>query len=122
MIIVFDPNDGTILYSGTFDPALNVASNHDYLDVADGTIVLNKKVNTATRTLIDAPIIGLSWQKIRAIRFDLLKSTDWAVLPDSPLNETQVVLAQSYRQTLRDITDTFAAPDLVQWPAKPEFL
>jgi hypothetical protein len=43
-------------------------------------------------------------------RNDLLSNSDWAVLPDSPLSEKEVIAWKEYRQFLRDM------PQQAQWP------
>ncbi|WP_018868271.1 MULTISPECIES: tail fiber assembly protein [unclassified Thioalkalivibrio] len=63
-----------------------------------------------------------SWEYVRENRDDILKETDWMVLPDSPLNETALAELKAYRQALRDIPSTFGSPAAVEWPEKPSFL
>lgn len=54
-------------------------------------------------------------QDPRRIRNDLLASTDWTQVPDSPLSEEQKQAYRTYRQALRDMTFT---GDII-WPKKP---
>jgi hypothetical protein len=56
-----------------------------------------------------------AWQTIRSQRNKKLYATDWAMLPDSPLNEQQKNLAATYRQQLRDITEQ-SDPFNIVWP------
>ena len=57
---------------------------------------------------------------LRMERNNLLKQSDWAVLPDSPItNKTDW---QNYRQELRDITEgltTVEEVEAVEFPTKP---
>lgn len=65
----------------------------------------------------DRAIAGL-----RAKRNSILASSDWTVLPDSPLSETEKTAWLEYRQDLRDITegvDTEAKVKAVKFPTKP---
>ena len=65
----------------------------------------------------DRAIAGL-----RQRRNSLLSSTDWTVLSDSPLSETEKTAWLEYRQDLRDITeglDTEAKVKAVVFPDKP---
>ena len=65
----------------------------------------------------DRAIAGL-----RQRRNSLLSSTDWTVLSDSPLSETEKTAWLEYRQDLRDITeglDTEAKVKAVVFPNKP---
>lgn len=60
---------------------------------------------------------SIDWDIIRFRRDDLLKQSDWTQLPDVP--ETIKAKWSLYRQQLRDITQTFASPDLVVFPQPP---
>lgn len=53
---------------------------------------------------------------IRQERNQLLKDTDYAVLPDSGHDTLEI---RTYRQALRDITSQETFPDSVTWPTKP---
>ena len=45
---------------------------------------------------------------VRSIRNTLLSQSDWTQLPDSPLTEVKRAEWATYRQALRDITETYA--------------
>jgi hypothetical protein len=60
----------------------------------------------------------LTWDQIRAQRNILLSQTDWIFAPDVTLKNEQAWL--KYRQSLRDIPQTFSTPEEVVWPNKPE--
>ena len=65
----------------------------------------------------DRAIAGL-----RQRRNAMLSSSDWTVLPDSPLSATDKTAWLEYRQDLRDITegvDTEAKVKAVVFPDKP---
>jgi hypothetical protein len=65
----------------------------------------------------DRAIAGL-----RQKRNSLIASSDWTVLSDSPLSETEKTAWLEYRQDLRDITeglDTVAKVNAVVFPVKP---
>jgi len=65
----------------------------------------------------DRAIAGL-----RQRRNTLLSSSDWTVLSDSPLSETEKTAWLEYRQDLRDITEglnTEAKVKAVVFPEKP---
>ena len=65
----------------------------------------------------DRAIAGL-----RQRRNSILASSDWTVLPDSPLSATEKTAWLEYRQDLRDITagvDTVAKVNAVVFPDKP---
>lgn len=59
-----------------------------------------------------------TWEEIRTQRNNLLHESDWSTLPDAqpkPNKETWL----TYRQALRDITQTYSSPEAVIWPQKP---
>jgi hypothetical protein len=59
---------------------------------------------------------------IRIPRVQKLAETDWAVLPDSPLSETDKQAYLTYRQALRDLTSTYpnvTSAEDVTWPTAP---
>lgn len=58
--------------------------------------------------------------EIRAKRDKLLDATDWAVLPDSPLDEPSQTAMKAYRQALRDVPQQVGFPNSVSWPNMPE--
>lgn len=53
---------------------------------------------------------------LRVERNQRLSSTDWWVLPDRTPTQAQL----DYRQSLRDITDSYTSLEDVVWPTKPE--
>jgi hypothetical protein len=52
---------------------------------------------------------------LREERNRLIKETDWWASSDLTMTDEQ----RAYRQTLRDITDTYKSLDKVVWPLKP---
>ena len=56
---------------------------------------------------------------LRQLRQRYLQDSDWTQMPDSPLSAEKKTEWQTYRQALRDITDTYASPDDVVWPKEP---
>ena len=55
-------------------------------------------------------------RSLRVERNKLLAETDYMALSDVTLTTEW----QTYRQALRDITDTYSDLDSVVWPTKPE--
>lgn len=68
----------------------------------------------------EVPVEPITWDDIRQERDFLLSRSDWTQIPDSPLSDADKGSWQTYRQSLRDITDTYSDPDEVVWPNKPE--
>ena len=62
--------------------------------------------------------LGL-WQ-VRQRRDALLAETDWVITMHKELGTNIPAAWKTYRQALRDITDTYTSLDDVVWPEKPE--
>jgi len=60
------------------------------------------------------------WKIIRAERDKLLKESDYLILADAPVDETQKQEWATYRQALRDIPQNYDSPDEVVYPTKPK--
>ena len=61
-----------------------------------------------------------AWMRQR--RGIMLTACDWTVGPDSPLSDSKKAEWQTYRQALRDITNTYPNPSEkvdVTWPTPP---
>ena len=58
--------------------------------------------------------------EIRARRDRLMAATDWAVLPDSPLDAQSLEAVKTYRQALRDVPQQEHFPGAITWPRMPE--
>jgi hypothetical protein len=57
---------------------------------------------------------------IRQTRNYLLQQCDWTQLPDSPLTDTKRSEWATYRQALRDVTETYAENLLdTEFPTQP---
>jgi len=56
-------------------------------------------------------------QQARAQRDRLLKESDFSVLPDAPVSDSQAW--KDYRQALRDVPQQEGFPEEITWPAKP---
>ena len=62
----------------------------------------------------------MMWKKIRKERNQLLGESDYLILADAPVDETQKQEWTTYRQSLRDIPQDYDSPDEVVYPDKPE--
>jgi hypothetical protein len=61
-----------------------------------------------------------AWRKIRKERNQLLKDSDYIMFPDITITAEKKEEWTTYRQSLRDIPQTFSNPDDVTYPDKPE--
>lgn len=68
---------------------------------------------------IAADRVPLQASAVRAQRDKLLAATDWAVLPDSPLDGTSQTALKAYRQALRDVPQQEGFPGTITWPEMP---
>ena len=67
---------------------------------------------------LPAPGTEITWDTIRAKRDQLIRDSDWTVLPGATVDQAQW---SAYRQILRDLPQTFAnsGPGSVIWPKAP---
>ena len=87
----------------------------------DGTVLWQCDLTQPTEDEIATKLAELTAQeplkKLRRYRTYLLQQCDWTQFPDVP-EETRTAW-QTYRQQLRDITNTYSSLDDVVWPTKP---
>lgn len=62
----------------------------------------------------------IGWASIRTKRDQLIASTDWTQMIDSPLEADKREEFKIYRQALRDLPQSTDNPDEIVWPVKPE--
>ena len=60
----------------------------------------------------------VKWNEIRNTRNNLLKESDWTQFADSPISGSKLTEWQTYRQSLRDITNQ-ENPFEITWPELP---
>lgn len=57
--------------------------------------------------------------RLRKERDFMLSQSDWTQGNDSPLSDSDKTAWATYRQELRDITNTYSDLETVVWPTKP---
>jgi len=62
---------------------------------------------------------NIQWDMVRSERNILLTECDWTQFQDSPISGSKLTEWQTYRQSLRDITNQ-SNPFEITWPTKPE--
>ena len=92
--------------------------------VRDGVITLHDDTLTLpSDSDIDAKVAELNVSEplaeLRAERNAKLAETDWVVTMHKELGTNIPAAWKTYRQALRDITDTYTSLDDVTWPEKP---
>jgi hypothetical protein len=85
-------------------------------NLVDGVYYQNWVMGDSTESEIQTRI-EYKWDEIRNLRTELLKESDWRVLPDSPVGDNRDVWVQ-YRQELRNITSQ-ENPFNIVWPIEP---
>jgi len=98
----------------------DIANNDNLIPVEEGFGIGDKYENGQfIKTIISIPP---TWNDIIFRRNRSLIESDTYVLPDRWTTMTPEKQQEwaTYRQTLRDIPQTFTNPDDVVWPARPE--
>ena len=86
----------------------------EWLD--DRTMPTESEVQTKYDEIIAAEPLNL----LRLERNTKLAETDWVITMHKELGTNIPAAWKTYRQALRDITDTYTSLDDVVWPEKPE--
>ena len=96
-------------------------------DTDDGSVVCyDENDNTVTVDLVtaqaksDERIAEIDLSSLRSARNKRLLESDWTQNADAPITAEKKAEWDTYRQALRDITDTYTSLDTVVWPTKPE--
>lgn len=97
-----------------FDGGLYTSDGIPRYKLVDGEAV------ERTEEEIAADRVPLQASAVRAKRDKLLAATDWAVLPDSPLDGASQTALKAYRQALRDVPQQAGFPETIIWPDRPE--
>jgi hypothetical protein len=56
------------------------------------------------------------WETIRQKRDQLIRDSDWTMIPGATVDQAQW---SAYRQILRDLPQTYSNPEDVVWPTTP---
>ena len=98
--------------------------NDDSKDVTEITPTLSGSVYIQTYSVTDADTDTINkrkeikWSEIRSTRNTLLTESDWTQFQDSPITGSVLIDWQTYRQSLRDVTNQ-SDPYNISWPNKP---
>ena len=109
----YDTDLGYLTYP---EDAIEITKSvYNYL--LNGVNNLNKEIylNGDQLSLRDKPVV-ITWDQIRDKRNYLLAQSDYTQMSDWPGDKTAWA---TYRQTLRDIPQTYSAPEDVIWPTAP---
>jgi hypothetical protein len=96
----------------------------DTKDVTEVTPTLSGSVYVQTYNITDADEETINkrreikWSEVRSGRDSLLSESDWTQFNDSPISGSTLTDWQTYRQSLRDITNQ-SDPYDITWPNIP---
>ena len=86
----------------------------------NGVVIEMTQAEIDEQTKPESEIFNEHMENLRDKRNNLLKQSDWTVLPDSPIADKRAW--QTYRSELRDLTNgltTVEQVEAVTWPTKP---
>ena len=86
----------------------------------NGVVVEMTQAEIDEQTKPESEIFNEHMENLRDKRNNLLKQSDWTVLPDSPIADKTPW--QNYRTELRDLTNGLTTVEQVEaviWPTKP---
>ena len=86
----------------------------------NGVVIEMTQAEIDEQTKPESEIFNEHMENLRDKRNNLLKQSDWTVLPDSPIADKTAW--QTYRTELRDLTNgltTVEQVGAVTWPTKP---
>ena len=89
----------------------------DVLEWQDDTIT--KPTDTEIKNKYDELVAAEPLNQVREVRNQKLAETDWVVTMHKELGTNIPTAWKTYRQALRDITDSATSLDDVTWPTKP---
>lgn len=97
----------------------DVHSDFTWVD-CDSTVTTKHTYDGSAFVAPASPTAAEQLDKLRSKRDVYLSRSDWTQGADSPLTDAQKTEWATYRQALRDITETYSSIDDVVWPTKPE--
>ena len=106
------------------EPRSSGYDSDDSKDVTELTPTLSGSVYVQTYSITDADEETINkrreikWSEVRSNRDSLLSECDWTQFNDSPISGSTLTDWQTYRQSLRDITNQ-STPYDITWPNKP---
>lgn len=74
---------------------------------------------TKVKAKYDELVAAEPLNQVREVRNRLLDESDWTRMDDNGLSDSAKASWATYRQSLRDITDSATSLDDVTWPTKP---
>jgi hypothetical protein len=106
------------------EPRSSGYDSDDLKDVTEVTPTLSGSIYIQTYTISNADTETINkrreikWSEVRSSRDSLLSESDWTQFNDSPISGSTLTDWQTYRQSLRDITNQ-SDPYDITWPNRP---
>ena len=66
--------------------------------------------------------IANKWKSIKKVREELMLSTDYTQMPDTPITDESKAEFATYRQILRDLPNVNSDPFNVRFPFLPKYI
>ena len=98
------------------DFTASYGDTYDSIEMLDGQTKPTESAFTTKYNELDA---NHGMIALRNERDQLLAETDWTRMDDNGLSDSAKASWATYRQELRDITDTATSLEDVTWPTKP---
>jgi septation ring formation regulator EzrA len=80
------------------------------------------EINGKTKQEVEQEKINQEWIRIRNKRDNLLKETDYLIMPDYLITDEDRILVENYRNELRNIPQNYSNPFEVVFPEKPDLV
>jgi len=111
-IVIYDYDTGII------KRVVNCPDDNVNLQLDAGEAVVEGFADDSKQMVVDGQIVdkdapgdaeknAQALHKLRKMRNDMLKQCDWTILADAPLTTYKKGLWKTYRQTLRDLPETY---------------
>ena len=111
------PNAGFVLVGNVYSGLRAIKDNGSGSEMPDpDNMITEEEYNEA---IAEFEVFD-GWVKVRKQRNQLLKDSDYIMFPDITISAEKKEEWETYRQSLRDIPQTFSNPDDVTYPDKPE--
>ena len=111
------PAAGFVLVGNVYSGLRAIKDNGSGSEMPDpDNMITEEEYNIA---ISEYEVIG-GWINVRKERDKLLKDSDYIMVSDAPITTEKKEEWTTYRQSLRDIPQTFSNPDDVTYPDKPE--
>jgi hypothetical protein len=107
-----------ILWAAVPDQGFSINGDVDNESDYNSNVVYSDPSQKPSWSVVQAGQVPEQWVVVKAERKSKLEASDWTVLPDVPMPDSERDQWKVYRQALRDITDQ-PDPFNINWPTPP---